>query len=172
MQSSSFLLVFYGALFALAVAELGRTWKKLFYDSYWEYNAWSMAFFFLAAFNWFGMQYRLEFLSTSFLSYLLLMIPPLLFYLLVSVFTPEKEDNVKKHFLNQRKSIFILLALFVISNILISYFTNDRSMNVNLLRLIAVVLAFISAFRDKIIFRILLLIYLVAGILATTIFQL
>jgi len=172
MQSSSFLLIFYGALFALAVAELARTWKKLFYDSYWEYNAWSMAFFFLAAFNWYGMQYRLEFLSTSFLSYLLLMIPPLLFYLLVSVFTPEKEENVKQHFLNQRKSIFILLALFVISNIIVSYFTSDRSINVNLLRLIAVVLALLCAFSDKMIFRILLLTYLVVGILSTTILQL
>jgi len=172
MQSSSFLLIFYGALFALAVAELGRTWKKLFYDSYWEYNAWSMAFFFLAAFNWYGMQNRLEYLSTSFLSFLSLMIPPLLFYLLVSVFTPEKEENVKSHFFENKKIIFILLALFVLSNIIVTFFTNDSSPNVNLLRLIAVVLALLCAFSNKIIFRILFLIYLVVGILSTTILQL
>ena len=172
MQSSSFLLIFYGALFALAVAELGRSWKKLFYDSYWEYNAWSMAFFFLAAFNWYEMQNRLEYLSTSFLSYLLLMIPPLLFYLLVSVFTPEKEENVKSHFFENKKIIFILLALFVLSNIIVAYFTNDSTLNVNLIRLIALMLALLSAFSNKIIFRILLLIYTIVGILITSIFQL
>lgn len=172
MQTHSFLLIFYGALFALAVAELARTWKKLFYNPYWEYTSWSVAFFFVAAYNWFGMQYRLEYLGESFLSYLFMMTPPLLFYLLVSVFTPEKEEDVKDHFLSERRSIFILLALFVLSNVLVSLFTNDSSMNMNYARLIAIVLALLCAFSKKLILRIILLVFLFVGILSITLLQL
>lgn len=172
MQSSSFLLIFYGALFALAVAELARTWKKLFTDSYWEYTAWSIGFFFLAAFNWFGMQYQLDFMTGSFVRYLSLMIPPVLFYLMVSVFTPEKEENVKIHFLDQRKTIFFLLALFVLSNAIVSYFTSDRTLIFNIMRLVAMTVALLCAFSNKMVFRIILLIYLFIGILSTAIFQL
>ena len=79
MENNSFLLVFYGALFALAVAELARTWKKLLTDMYWEYTAWSGAFFLIAAFNWYGMQFKVGLLGTSFLHYLFLLIPPILY---------------------------------------------------------------------------------------------
>jgi hypothetical protein len=172
MQSSSFLLIFYGALFALAVAELVQTWKKLFYKPYWEYTSWSIAFFFIAAYNWYGMQYRLEALSESFFSYLFMMIPPLAFYLLVSVFTPEKEEDVKEHFFYERKSIFILLAIFVFTNILVSLFTSDRSLPIHIIRIGAVAIALLCAFINKLILRIILLFYLFAGILLATILQL
>jgi len=172
MQANSFLLIFYGALFALAVAELARTWKKLLQKSYWEYSAWSGALFFIAAFNWFGMQYRMEHIGTSFLSYLLLLIPPTLFYLLVSVFTPDENEDVKSHFLNHRKRIFLLMALFVISNMVISYFTGDRSLQVNLVRSVAVGLTLLCAFSERKIFRIVLLIYVMGGIMAISILQL
>jgi len=172
MQSSSFLLIFYGALFALAVAQLAGTWKKLFYNPYWEYNIWSLSLFFLAAYNWYGMQYRLEFLSSSFLSYLFLMIPPLLFYLMVSVFTPDKEEDVKEHFLQERKTVFTLLALFILSNIIVGLYTQDRSLSVNLMRLVAIILALLSAFTNLLIFRIILLIFIFAGILTVSILQL
>ena len=172
MQSNSFLLIFYGALFALAVAELAKTWKKLLNESYWEYTAWSGGLFLIAAFNWFGMQYRMEHLGVSFLYYFFMMIPPLLFYLLVSVFTPEKDENVKDHFLLNRKKIFSILLLFVLSNMLISYFTGDRGIQVNILRGIAAILAVACVLSEKMIYRLLLLIYAVGGIFTIAFFQL
>ena len=39
----------------LAVAELARNWKKLLKEPYWEYTAWSVGLFMIAAFNWYGM---------------------------------------------------------------------------------------------------------------------
>ncbi len=172
MQSNSFLLVFYGALFALAVAELAKTWKKLLTDSYWEYTAWSVSLFLIAAFNWFGMQYRIEHIDTSFLYYLFLMIPPLLFYLLVSIFIPEKNERVREHFLTNRKKIFTILLLFVLSNMTISYFTGDRSLQVNLVRAVAAIFTMACIVSDKLVFRVLLLAYVVLGIFSISILQL
>jgi hypothetical protein len=172
MQSNSFLLIFYGALFALAVAELAGSWKKLLRKSYWEYNAWSAAFFLVAAFNWHGMQYRMEHIGSSFFGFLLLLIPPVLFYLLVSVFTVRGDEDPKEYFLSSRPQIFLITALFVFSNVIVTYLTGDRSIQLNILRLIGVLLALVCVFSSRQWLRVLLLVYLFSGILAASFLQL
>ena len=172
MQPSSFLLVFYGALFALSVAELAKTWKNVLLKPYWEYTLWSGILFLVAAFNWFGMKFRIEHIGTSFFTYIFFMIPPLLFYLLVSVFTPKEGEDFKSHFLGSRFKVFLLLALFVFSNMAISFYTGDRAMVVNVLRFISVLLALLCAFNDKIAFRIALGVYVIGGIIVVSYFGL
>ena len=155
-MTNSFLLVFYGALLALGVAELVKRWKFFIEDTYWEYALWSVLFFLVATYNWFIMKSRLEFVSESYLNFMIMMVPPILFFLLVSVFVPEEHEKVREHFDQKRRLIFGIMALFTSANMLASYLNGDDDLFMLSVRSIAVVLAILSSVWGSIIPRMLL----------------
>ena len=164
-MTNSFLLVFYGALLALGVAELVKRWKFLIEDTYWEYALWSVLFFMVATYNWFIMKSRLEFVSESYLNFMIMMIPPILFFLLVSVFVPEEHEKVREHFDKKRSLVFGIMALFTSANILAAYLNGDDNLFMLSVRSVAVLLAIIASFWDSIIPRMLLAAHIIVSVI-------
>jgi uncharacterized membrane protein len=113
-------LLFYG----FALAELFREWKRLFKpkDIYFPYIIVTVILTEIAIYNVFIMTKLLDDLEhQNYLNYLIYLIPPFIFMLVVNVFTPEKEDNTKNYFENNRRSFFLLAAVFVSSHYLFDF---------------------------------------------------
>ena len=128
-------------------------------------SLWSVLFFLIATYNWFIMKSRLEFVSESFLNFLLMMVPPILFFLLISIFIPDENEKAKEHFLGSRRIIFGIATLFVSSIIIAGYLNGEDDLQMLAIQSIAVVLSLLSVLSANLIFRLAFALHIITSII-------
>lgn len=172
---TEYLTIFIALIFALAVGEfflsvgnLIRHHRKITF--YWEYILWLFVIldFFIIA--WYSGWPRLEYLKLSLFNYLVLIFPYLIIFVIVAIYFPdtntEKEINLKEHFDHNRKSFFLFWAIYIFVNVLIDILmpTIFQSLAISL-EAVYIVLLVIAAFYDKVWFRSLLALIMLADMI-------
>lgn len=117
MSSKEYYLILPLLLYGLAIADLVNSWRSFFFSErrYWPYILTSLLLLEAAFWNFFKMnEWMTGDPSQSYLSYSRFIITPLLFVLVVAVFTPDREtEDVKSYFKDNMRTIFGCLAVFV-----------------------------------------------------------
>ncbi len=116
MAEKDYYLILPLLLYGLAVADLISSWRSLLRaeNIYLPYTMTSILLLELAFWNFFGMYHWISDGTTmSYLSYLKILLAPLVFILTVAVLTPEQEiKDVKAYFMENMRAVFLLTALF------------------------------------------------------------
>ena len=119
-----YLAVFLALIFAFVVAEFFMGWGQMLkrrgrYKSYWEHTLWTITFFVALLVNWFAIWPRLEYIDRSMLTFVILLIPALVFYIMGNfVFPKLKKQLDLKEYLNDKSNIiFGLYGLYFLFQI-------------------------------------------------------
>jgi uncharacterized membrane protein len=95
----------------------------------------------------------------SYLRYLSFLLPPILFQMLVNVFTPDEGRKTREYFNKNMRLIFALMALFVLSHFVYSF---DEHYSAHYIRIVYVILlSAVAVFRKKWLIYIALLLWVV-----------
>jgi hypothetical protein len=88
-----------------------------------------------------------QFAGQSYLHYLSLLISPMLFFLVVHVFTPESGDNTKDYFIKRMPMFYSLLALLIASNFILEL---EDSKIINISRIVFIIVMVLCGLTRKI----------------------
>ncbi|HBH25184.1 MAG TPA: hypothetical protein DDY13_17410 [Cytophagales bacterium] len=143
MESSEYLSFIPLLIYGLAIADLLSEWKRLFDKTQWyfPYLLTTIVLTELAIYNVFiyaNLISELE--GTSYLSYLKYILPPFLFLLMVSSFTPEKGDDTKEYFIRNMRIYLLLMAVFIASHFLFDFKEGRFVITLRTLMIVAVLL--------------------------------
>lgn len=83
----------------------------------------------------------------SYYKYLIFLIPPFLFQMVVNVFTPDKGSETRLYFITNLRLIFVLMALFTVSHFLYNFNEHPFSQYVRIL--VIIVSIAIAIFRKN-----------------------
>ena len=111
-------------LYGIGLADLMSEWKRLLSPSSWylPYSLFTIILTETALYNVFIYIQLIDQLpGQSYFSYLTFLLPPFLFLLTTYTFTPEKDSETKKYFIEQMPVFFTLLSLFVASHFLYQF---------------------------------------------------
>ena len=136
-------------MFGLGLAELLSQWKRLFDPKEWylPYTIFTIVLTELAVYNvytYFNLLAQLP--GKSYYVYLLYLLPPFLFLLTTSAFTPEKEADTKEHFVKRMPIFFSLLGVFILSHFIFNY---QESIYIHIARVLIVTILIIVGFTRK-----------------------
>ena len=116
MTEKEYYLILPLLLYGLAVTDLINSWRSLLREEqrYIPYTLTSLLLLELAFWNFFGMYHWIQDGSLlSYPGYLKILLAPIVFILIVSVFTPEKDEkSVKEYYMNNMRTVFGLMVLF------------------------------------------------------------
>lgn len=112
MSQEEFLMIFHGVIFGMAIVDLVSHTKDIITKSYWEYIVWAIMLFDMGALNWYSTFYRIEVLKNGYGYYVLLMLPAILYYVVVQIFTPSGGQGYKEYFLANVKPFIGLMFIF------------------------------------------------------------
>lgn len=146
MDASEYLAFVPLLIYGISLADLLSEWKRLFepQQRYFPYTVMTIIMTEGVIYNIFIYQGLLDELAdASYLIYLTYLIPPLLFMMVTQAFTPEKGNDTKTYFEQQRKTVFLLYAAFVASHFLHPF---DEPIEVNIFRIVIIVFMVIVAF--------------------------
>lgn len=149
MQSLEYLGFIPLLLFGLGLADLLSQWKRLFDPKEWylPYTIFTVILTELAVYNvytYFNLLAQLP--GKSYYIYLLYLLPPFLFLLTTSAFTPEKDTKTKEHFVKRMPIFFTLLAVFILSHFIFNY---QESIYLHIARLLFVAILIVVGFTRK-----------------------
>ena len=117
MTSKEYYIILPLLLYGLGIADLVNSWRSFFVSKrrYWPYIITSLILLEAAFWNFFRMnEWMAEGSYVTYLSYSRFIITPLVFILVVAVFTPEQEtEDIEKYFTTNMRVIFGGLAVFV-----------------------------------------------------------
>jgi hypothetical protein len=150
MDSSEYLAFIPLLLYGIGLADILSEWKRLFDPKEWylPYSAFTIVLTETAIYNVFIYMNLIEqFGGQSYLDYLLMLLPPFLFLLTTSAFTPDKESGTREYFIRRMPVFFSLLALFVASHFLYDF---DETFYMKMTRLLVIVIIIIIGFTRKI----------------------
>lgn len=137
-------------MFGLGLADLMSQWRRLFDPLEWylPYTVFTIILTEMAVYNVF-IYYNLlvQLPGQSYFTYLSYLLPPFLFILTTSAFTPEKEANTKDHFIKRMPIFLTLLGALILSHFIFKY---DESIFIQIARLVVVVILIIIGFTRKI----------------------
>ena len=105
-------------IYGIAIADLLGEWKRFFDKDkmYLPYLLYTLVFTEVAIYNVFiYVEILDDLVGQPYIYYLLFILPPFLYILMVNVFTPEKDANTKTHF---KKSAPIFLSLMAAFSVL------------------------------------------------------
>lgn len=134
-------------LYGLAVGELLFRWRDYLKKErrYWPHIITGIVLLELAYANFFFMYENLSLFTLDYAHFLMQLIHPTIFFLIVSVYTPEADADVKEYFDDKLRILFTLLALFILTNLLVEF-----EMNVfNAFRLIGIIICALIAITKK-----------------------
>ena len=136
-------------MFGLGLADLLSQWKRLFDPKEWylPYTIFTVILTELAVYNvytYFNLLAQLP--GKSYYIYLLYLLPPFLFLLTTSAFTPEKEADTKEHFVKRMPIFFTLLGVFILSHFIFNY---QESIYIHIARLLIVAILIMVGFTRK-----------------------
>jgi hypothetical protein len=143
MADKEYFLILPLLLYGLAISDLVNAWKS-FFNKEKRHIPYVVTSFLLLELSFWNF-YKLNHWMTpdvfeSYLSYFLVLLPPLIFLLVVSVFTPDSDEkDIKGYFRKNMPIIFSGLAVFTALHILFD--TNDmypRLLGIALLLMVAV----------------------------------
>lgn len=137
-------------MFGLGLADLLSQWRRLFDPREWylPYTVFTVILTEIAVYNvytYFTLLTQLP--GQSYYIYLLYLLPPFLFLLTTSAFTPEKDAKTKEHFVQRMPIFFTLLAAFILSHFIFSY---KEIFYIHIARLLIVAILIIVGFTRKI----------------------
>ena len=135
-------------IYGIAISELMMHWRDYLKQGrrYWPHIITGVILLELAFVNFYYLYDKLDQLFLDYPHFLLHILPPLIFLLMVSVYTPEDDKDVKEYFLDKTPLIFSLLALFILINTL-----NDFDWNmINFIRVFAISVCVLIAISRKI----------------------
>jgi len=124
MDATEYLAFIPLLLYGIGLADLLSEWKRLFVtkDWYLPYALLTIILTETALYNVFIYIHLVEQMpGQSYLNYLLYLIPPFLFLMATSVFTPDQESETKEYFIRRMPVFFTLLALFIASHFLYGF---------------------------------------------------
>jgi hypothetical protein len=117
MADKDYYLVLPLLLYGLAISDLVNSWRSFFLSErrYWPYILTSLLLLEVAFWNFFRMnEWMTESSFSTYLSYSRFIITPLVFILVVAVFTPDREtEDIKAYFDSNMRIIYGGLAVFV-----------------------------------------------------------
>ena len=150
MQTLEYLAFIPLLMYGLGLADLLSQWKRLFdpEDWYLPYTIFTVILTEIAVYNvfiYFNLLVQLP--GQNYFTYLSYLLPPFLFILTTSAFTPEKEAKTKEHFIKRMPIFFTSLAMLILSHFFFQY---GESIYVHIGRLLIVVILIIVGFTRKI----------------------
>jgi hypothetical protein len=137
-------------IYGIAIAELLSQWKRFINVQrlFLPYTLVAIILTELALYNVFLFAELVEDLTLiSYYHYLKYILPPFIFMLTVNIFTPNKKADTREYFIENMPIFFTLLAIFISTHFLFEF--NENSV-VNVGRIIAVGLAFLTGITRKI----------------------
>jgi hypothetical protein len=137
-------------IYGMGLTNLLMEWKRFFdpNEIYLPYTLLTLLLTETAIYNVFIYQRLIDrFAGQNYLNYLLLLIPPFLFYLVTNVFTPEPGVKTRDYFLKRMPLSFTLMALLVSCNF---FFRLEESLIPSIARLVFVVVIILAGFTRKI----------------------
>ncbi|MCB0504012.1 MAG: hypothetical protein KDC58_00780 [Cyclobacteriaceae bacterium] len=127
MDSSEYLAFVPLLIYGIALADLFGEWKRLFDKTQWflPYILLTVVFTEVAVYNVFiYLKLVNQMADLNYINYLVTLLPPFLFMLLVNSFTPDKGDITKDYFLKNMPIFMGLLAAFIASHFLFNFEEN------------------------------------------------
>ena len=127
MDSSEYLAFVPLLIYGIALADLFGEWKRLFDKTQWflPYILLTIVFTEVAVYNVFiYLKLVNQMAGLNYINYLITLLPPFLFMLLVNAFTPDKGDITKDYFLKHMPIFMSLLAAFIASHFLFNFEEN------------------------------------------------
>ena len=127
MDSSEYLAFVPLLIYGIALADLFGEWKRLFDKTQWflPYILLTVVFTEVAVYNVFiYLKLVNQMADLNYINYLVTLLPPFLFMLLVNSFTPDKCDITKDYFLKNMPIFMGLLAAFIASHFLFNFEEN------------------------------------------------
>lgn len=150
MNASEVLATLPLLIYGIAIAELFSQWKRFLRIKhiYLPYAVMTLLLTEIAFYNVFLFAQLVDELKImSYKSYLLYLLPAVIFMITVYSFTPEKEDDTESYFKENMPVFFTLIALFILSHF---FFHFDESLYVMIGRVIIVLWILLIAFFRKI----------------------
>lgn len=150
MDSSEYLAFIPLLIYGIALADLFGEWKRFFDKTQWflPYLLLTIIFTEIAVYNVFiYLELVKQMVGLSYINYLLTLLPPFLFMMLVNAFTPEKGDVTKDYFLRNMPIFMGLLAAFIASHFLFNFEENPLTI---IGRVASIVFIVITGFSRKI----------------------
>ena len=113
---TEYLSVFLGFLYAAVATEFLANWAKFFRHrlnviNNLEQVLWSFLLFSFLLINWFGAWTRMEFVANSFKDFVFTLVPVMLYYFMVVLVFPEKDNATSQKSLFEKNMPVILLFL-------------------------------------------------------------
>lgn len=139
-------LLFYG----IALSDLLKEWKRLLdiKNIFLPYAMFTVILTETALYNVFIYKDIVhQFNGLGYMRYLTYLIPPFLFMLTVNIFTPDKDEETKGHFIKQMPRFFALFGLFVACHFLYDF---GESATVSVFRIVVVAMIIIVGFLRKV----------------------
>ena len=134
-------------IYGIAIGEIIMHWRDYLKKDrrYWPHIITGIILLDMAFLNFYYLYDELNLLFETYPKFLGRMTTPIIFLLIVSVFTPEDDDDLKDYFLSKMKMIFSLLALFITVHIVLNFEFNF----INILRSIAIINFLVIAYTRK-----------------------
>ena len=134
-------------LYGLAIGELLFRWRDYFKKErrYWPHVITGLVLLDLVFANFYYMYGYMQILPANYIHFLIQLLHPIIFFLIVSVYTPEADSNVKQYFQDRMRLLFSLLALFIVSNVHLDYDINLF----NAFRLFSIIICLLIAYTRK-----------------------
>lgn len=127
MDSSEYLAFIPLLIYGIALADLFGEWKRFFDKTQWflPYILLTIIFTEIAIYNVFIYLKLVKVMGgQTYISYLLNILPPFLFMMLVNSFTPEKGDITKDYFIKNMPIFMSLFAAFIASHFFFNFEEN------------------------------------------------
>ncbi len=128
MSNKEYFLILPLLLYGLAISDLVNSWRSFFVKEkrYGPYIVTSLLLLELSFWNFYQMnQWITEDSVMSYFMYFTILLPPLIFLLVVAVFTPDNDvADIKGYFLKNMPIIFAGMAVFTASHFFIEWEVN------------------------------------------------
>ena len=131
-------------IFGLSITRLLSEWKRLFDTKKYfiPYLLYTIMLTELAVYSIFVYVQLIEKLpELNYINYMLYLLPPVLFFIVVNIFTPDPGSDTKTYFINRMLLFFVLFAVFLASQYL--YELNETS-DIHILRLVVIICLLIN----------------------------
>lgn len=128
MANKDYFLILPLLLYGLAISDLVNSWRSFFIKEkrYWPHVITSLLLLEISFWNFYQLdQWMTEDTFMSYFMYFKVLFPPLIFLLVVAVFTPDSDEkDIKGYFQKNMPIIFGGIALFVASHFLLEWDKN------------------------------------------------
>ena len=162
MSKQEFFLLIPAIIYGVAIVDLLKIFSHK--ENYFEMVGWGLFYLLATIIMWIELYNVLGFITSSNLSFILIILQSIMYARGAAIITPEASDtDTKLYFMSIRKPFFTLIAGIVICNMLIHFIVREDNKPV-WFRLILVAFSLTLAYWDKLWLRmtVLVVLYIVA----------